>query len=370
MNKLSVLFDHQAFEMQKFGGISRYFYELIKHLPIETQLSLRVSTNYYLNSDSVRHYPGIYAPERLYKWFKGPVKRWNRSFSIQELQDNSCSVFHPTYYNPYFLPYVGSKPYVITVHDMNHELFPQYFSNAEQMIAWKKETITHASRIIAISENTKEDIIRLLQVNPEKIDVVYHGISQIKTTYSELKLPERYILYVGDRGGYKNFARLLSVFSRIVSSERNLCLVCTGKSLKAYEWKQIEALGIKANVLYVKANDLELGQLYQQAALLVYPSLYEGFGIPLLEAYVNDCPVALSAASCFPEIAGDAGSYFDPENEDSMFLSIRNILVDTDLRMSLIEKGRKRLPLYTWEKTAEKTLSVYEKIVPSSTFDL
>lgn len=362
MNKLSILFDHQAFEMQKFGGISRYFYELVKHLPIETQLSLRISTNYYLNSDKAGHYPGIYVPERLYKWFKGPVKGWNKSLSIKKLQESTCSVFHPTYYNPYFLPYLGNKPYVITVHDMNHELYPQYFGNVEQMIAWKKETITHASRIIAISENTKKDIIRLLPVDPEKIDVVYHGINQVKTNYIGLKLPGRYILYVGDRGGYKNFACFLSVFSRIASSEKNLFLICTGKSLKAHEWEQIEALGVKSKVLYVKANDLELGQLYQQAIFLVYPSLYEGFGIPLLEAYLNDCPVALSASSCFPEIAGDAGCYFDPEDEDSMYLSIRSLLIDNDLRKTLIEKGRERLPLYTWEKTAEKTLSVYEKL--------
>lgn len=359
MDDLSILFDHQAFEMQKFGGISRYIYELMRNLPIRTKLSLRVSTNYYLKSDS-EYMTGIYLPERPYKWVKGLVKKMNRNHSIDLLMEGSYSLFHPTYYHPYFIPYLKGTPYVVTVHDMNYELFPQYFGNAEKVIAWKKETIVNATRIIAISNNTKRDLIRLLGGSPEKIDVIYHGITQVKTTYYGLKLPERYVLYVGDRGGYKNFFRFLEAFQQLASLDKHLYLICTGKFLNAYEWVKIENLGLKHRFIYMRANELELGQLYKQALLFVYPSMYEGFGIPILEAYLNGCPVALSDASCFPEIAGEAGAYFDPNDKESMIETIHKLLIDQECRIRLIEEGNKRLPRYTWEETVRKTLNTYE----------
>lgn len=358
----SVLLDHQAFEMQKYGGISRYFYELMKHLPVKTQLSLGLFTNYYLHSDPACHRSGLYLPERPYKWFKGPVKRWNRFLSTQALQRGDFTLFHPTCYNPYFLPYLNGIPYVITVHDMNHELFPHYFGNAEQMIAWKQKTILQADRVIAISEQTKRDILRFLPVDPMRIDVVYHGISQQKREYRGLKLPDRYLLYVGDRGGYKNFNRFLKVFLKLSVLCPDLYLVCTGKSFKSYEYSFIDELDLSSRVLLVKADDRELAQLYQQALLFVYPSLYEGFGIPILEAYLNDCPVALSDASCFPEVAGEAGAFFDPEEEESIFETLRKLLSDEEWRRDLVRKGKERLPLFTWEQTARKTAEVYARL--------
>ena len=245
---------------------------------------------------------------------------------------------------------------------MNHELFPHYFGNAGQMIEWKRKSILNANRIIAISENTKQDIIRLLNVDASKIEVVYHGISQQKIVYRGLRLPERYLLYVGDRGGYKNFNRFLQAFARLSVVHPDLYLVCTGKSFKADEWTNIEQSGLSSRVLLVKANDSELAQLYQQATLFVYPSLYEGFGIPLLEAYLNECPVALSAASCFPEIAGDAGAYFNPEEVESIVQTIETLLGDVEKRNDLVAKGKERLSLFTWEETARKTADVYKHL--------
>lgn len=362
MSDLSILFDHQAFEMQKFGGISRYIYELMRNLPIKSELSLRVSTNYYLQNNS-KYRRGIYLPERPYKWIKGIAKKINKNHSIKLLSEGSYPLFHPTYYHPYFIPYLKGVPYVITVHDMNYELFPQYFSNAEKVIAWKKETIVNATRIIAISNNTKRDLVRLLGVSPNKIDVIYHGITQVRTNYCGLKLPERYVLYVGDRGGYKNFFRFLDAFRQLASLDKSLYLICTGKFLNAYEWMKIEELGLKRQFIYKRANELELGQLYKQALLFVYPSMYEGFGIPILEAYLNGCPVALSDASCFPEIAGEAGAYFDPNDKESMIETIHKLLIDQDCRYRLIEEGKKRLPKYTWEETVRKTLNTYETVL-------
>lgn len=148
-NNITVLFDHQAFEMQKFGGISRYFYELIENLPLHSELSLRLTTNHYLREGACRPFQGMYVPERPYKWFKGIVKQWNRKGSIKRLHRGDYDLFHPTYYHPYFLEELpANKPYVITVHDMNHELFSASLGRAEQMKAWKHETILHASGLL------------------------------------------------------------------------------------------------------------------------------------------------------------------------------------------------------------------------------
>lgn len=138
MSKQTVLFDHQTFEMQKFGGISRYFFELRQKLDCNVKLSLGVTTNHYLKSSG--NCPALYLPERPYKWLKGPIKKYNLSVSQKEIRKGDYDIFHPTYYNPYFLDVLPQgKPYVITVHDMNHELFPQYFGNADKMTAWKRK---------------------------------------------------------------------------------------------------------------------------------------------------------------------------------------------------------------------------------------
>ena len=107
----------------------------------------------------------------------------------------------------------------------------------------------------------------------------------------------------------------------------------------------------------------DLGQLYRQALLFVYPSLYEGFGIPILEAYANHCPVALSNASCFPEIAGEAGAYFKPESVDSIYETISSLLDSDGERTALIQAGKERLKRYSWQKTAEQTGQVYRQVM-------
>lgn len=349
--------------MQRFGGISRYFYELRRHLALDTELSLSVSTNYYLHADpATRRESGLYLPERPYKWFKGWEKRWNRASSLHRLDRGDFRVFHPTYYNPYFLSHLKGKPYVITVHDMTHELFPQYFGNAALMKAWKAETIHCASRIIAISEQTKRDIVRLLAIPQERIEVVYHGSSAIRSNYTGLQLPDEYLLFVGDRYGYKNFDRFLLTFRELASERRDLQLLCVGKPFKKNEIERISKLGLKARVRHYAVSDEALSQLYRQAAVFVYPSLYEGFGFPILEAYTNDCPVALSRASCFPEIAGEAGAYFDPMSADDMADTIRRVLSDSDYRSRLVVLGQKRLPRYTWAETARRTEAVYASL--------
>lgn len=358
MSDMRVLYDHQAFEMQRFGGISRYFDELIRAVPAEARLSLLLSDNYYIRDKCCFPVPSL-----PYKCLKGGVKISNRWYSRQALRTGKYDLFHPTYYNPYFLSELGNKPFVLTVHDMNHELFPHLFRNADQMIAWKKETIRRASHIIAISENTRRDIMEVYNVAPERITVIYHGAGERAPEDGGLALPERYILYVGARGGYKNFDRLLIAFRSLTLEDDSLHLVCVGKPFKKREWERCRELGVADRIRAMQVGTAGLGQVYRQALLFVYPSLYEGFGIPILEAYSHRCPVALSRASCFPEIAGDAGAYFEPESVESIRETIAGLLKAPEKRESLVQAGELRLKRYSWQETARLTGAVYRRVV-------
>ncbi|MBC5632425.1 glycosyltransferase family 4 protein [Parabacteroides hominis] len=358
MKKGCVLYDHQAFEMQRFGGISNYFHELIRSVNVDIRLSLLLSNNYYVGERC-----RFQVATLPYKWFNGPIKSLNRKFSCREIRAGQYDLFHPTYYNPYFLSEIGHKPFVLTVHDMNHELFPHLFPNADLMIAWKKKTIESASRIIAISENTRRDILRFYDIEPQNITVIYHGVGEFRQNTDNLILPERYLLYVGARSGYKNFERFLLAFKLLAEKDDSLHLICVGKPFKKREWLHCQELKVANRIQVMQTGTDDLGQLYRQALLFVYPSLYEGFGIPILEAYANHCPVALSNASCFPEIAGEAGAYFEPESVDSIYETISSLLDSDGERTALIQAGKERLKRYSWQKTAEQTELVYHQVM-------
>ncbi len=358
-----VLYDSQVFDMQRFGGISRYFCEIIKRLNIASDITVRYSINYYLTAYNLGKHR-IPLPRFIFKHYRKQCINKNKKLGKAILSKDNEYLFHPTYYDPYFLKYIGNRPYVITVHDMIHEKFPFYFSDAEKVIKQKKEVISNANRIIAISENTKKDIIELLHINPDKIDVIYHSTSmkRYNDKYS-LQLPLRYILFVGDRAPYKNFERFIEAISLVLPQYKDLSVVCTTPSFNKKEDTLIQNLNLTDRIHQIKASDKELSELYSRAELFVFPSLYEGFGIPILEAYACQCPVALSNTSCFPEIAGKAGIYFDPYSPNSIANSIMEILNNEKTKAQLINEGNKRLELYSWEKAALKTENVYKKIL-------
>lgn len=360
-NQPYILYDNQIFDIQRFGGISRYFCEIMRRLSFKKDIAVRYSINYYLTTYRLGKHR-ILLPRFIFKRFRKLCQNKNKELSRKLLAQKKKFLFHPTYYDPYFLEYIGNNPYVITVHDMIHEKFPSFFSDAHEMIAQKKEVISRANRIIAISENTKRDIIELLHIDPDKIDVIHHSTSmKYFTGKQKLELPNTFLLFVGDRNFYKNFIRLARAFSKLSVQNEDLFLVCTGMPFSITEKVVLDELDITDKVLQIKATDKQLSELYSRAKLFVFPSLYEGFGIPILEAYACYCPVALSNASCFPEIAGNAGIYFDPYSEASIFNAINEIINNDEKRTDLITKGNERLKLFSWEKTTILTENAYLK---------
>lgn len=356
-----ILYDSQIFDLQRFGGISRYFCEIMRRLSIKKDIAVRYSINYYLTTYRLGQHR-IPLPRFIFKHYRKQCQNKNKELCRKLLIQKKKYLFHPTYYEPYFLKYIGENPYIITVHDMIHEKFPSFFSDAFEVITQKKEVISRANRIIAISENTKKDIIELLHIAPDKIDVIYHSTSMKPFIGKQsLELPNTFLLFVGDRNPYKNFDRLVRVFSKLRAKDEELYLVCTGMPFSKTEKALLDKSNISNKVLQIKATDKLLSELYSRARLFVFPSLYEGFGIPILEAYACHCPVALSNTSCFPEIAGNAGVYFDPYSENSILEAINEIIYNDIKRTELIKKGCERLKLFSWEKATILTEKSYLK---------
>lgn len=354
---MNILYDSQIFSYQKFGGISRYFVELMSNLPndIHPINSILLSDNEYLRRSQLRN-KGIYIPS-----FRGKqrmIKPLNNLYSTLKIHQNQFQVFHPTYYNPYFLKQL-KKPYVLTVHDMTHELFNSN-NSVDNTILYKKETIEKADKIIAISENTKKDLINIYNVNEDKIHVIYLGYNQYNHySKSITNLPPYYILFVGQRNGYKNFSTLLHAFAQVNRIHNEIKLICTGTAFTTSELNLISSLKLSKHVRHYFATDEEMAYLYQNAVCFVYPSLYEGFGIPILEAFAAKCPLALSNSSCFPEIAGNAGLYFDPNDSESIAYSILTIIENNDVKDRIVTAGCAQLNKYSWGKMANQIADIY-----------
>lgn len=365
MQKIRALYDYQTFHTQRFGGISRYFYELItRTTAVAPAVAHRYSMNQYIREyEGSRH---TYVPKTLFKVFEGVFRNINRRSSLRAIIKGDYDVFHPTYYDPYFLDALNGKPFVLTIHDMTHERFPQYFSSKDATIDNKRLLAKHATRIIAISENTKRDIVDILNVDESKIDVIYHGIGSRDVVQGcpEQLQGRRYILYVGERRRYKNFENTARAFAMLRENHPDLLLVMTGRPVSEHENGLFHELGIADSVaVYTDVTDDVLMQLYHNAQLFVYPSLYEGFGIPILEAYSQNCPVVLSRASCFPEVADDAAEYFEPDSVSGQYEALCRVLDDDSRRQELIALGRKRLESFTWDETVRRTENTYKSII-------
>ncbi len=391
---MKILYDYQIFSLQKFGGISRYFIEIIKNLPsnIQGEISVEFSDNEYLkNSGIVSNLKNDFEPYRpVDKMLRGlkfkgkkrllnliygnsinnfiDTKKLNKQFSIERIQQQNFDIFHPTYYDSYFLNYLNKKPFILTIHDMIHEIYPELLNDPE-LIRSKAILAKKANHIIVVSEQTKQDVIDILKIPEKKISVIYHANSLKKTIISELNLPEKFILFIGNRGGYKNFLFLSEALAPILKENNDLFIICVGETFTQSELIFLERLNIKDHFISIFVKDNELFEVYQKAVCLIYPSYYEGFGIPILEAFSANCPVLASNQSCFYEIGKDAILYFDPKNLNEITEKVNEILNNKNLAKELSQKGLLRSKMFSWKLSAEKTASVYETFFTNSITD-
>ena len=359
-----ILYDNQMFTFQRFGGVTRYFADLMYNLPddeFRSSMPMRFCENHYVTVTYGRKYPSLSFPKN-YRWRRRIYQLANMAYAWNAVRMCDYDIFHPTYYNPYFLSAVKrrKKPFVLTIHDMTFERYPQDVLIYDRTIPHKKRLIAEADHIIAVSENTKRDIIELLGTDPSKISVVHHGYRPIAEAAPQLF--DRYVLYVGERKGYKNFFPWLSAVRPLLMADPTLRIVCTGNPFSSAEIKFFNKWNVTDRLLHISANDEQMASLYRYALCFVFPSHYEGFGIPILEAFSNGCPVCLSDASCFPEVAGDAALYFNPNDAQSMQDALRELITSSTLRSELSLKGKERVREFSLERMVEATCNVYRKI--------
>lgn len=367
--KMRIAYDYQIFSSQKYGGISRYFLELANRLAdyedglIECLINSPVFVNKYLRSSGNNlKVNGISVPVIPRT---GPFRSSiNRLLSPLAYKRWHPDIVHETYYSPKCVSPPGSR-IVLTVFDMMHELYPDYFSASDQTTEYKKIAVERADHIICISDNTRNDLMRFLAVPQDKISVVHLGFTLAHNNVAKLSRQTRpFLLYVGSRGGYKNFEGLLSAYASRSELRDNFDLVAFGGGpLKPFELDVIQQLHVPhEQVHYITGDDAVLATLYQQASLFVYPSLYEGFGIPPLEAMSFDCPVACSNTSSIPEVVGEAAIQFNPCDTDAIADALVKFLLSSTLRTTLIKRGRDRIKMFSWDKCARETLDIYNSL--------
>jgi glycosyltransferase involved in cell wall biosynthesis len=316
--------------------------------------------NEYISSLSV--VKGIKVPALKYTGFLR--RKVNKNYQrIMLRETNNQTITHQTFYYSPFIKTSGKV--VVTVYDMVTEIYPQYFSNEINYSLLKRQCCERADKIIAISQSTMNDLVRFFDISPEKI-VVTHLASSLKendASSSVKHFDEPYMLFVGERKDYKNFEGLMEAFAASESLKKFFHLVCFGgPPVTKGEIVRLQELGIKDRVHYVRGGDALLCNYYRNAVAFICPSLYEGFGIPILEAMELSCPVICANTGSLPEVAGDAAIYFDPSVTGSMQHALETSLFDKNLLNDLRRRGLKRQAKFSWDRCAEETMAVYNSL--------
>jgi glycosyltransferase involved in cell wall biosynthesis len=364
---MRILFDEQIFSNQRVGGISRYYSELVKALNITGGATARILSPLCTNQYA-RDLPSSYRLGLPFPAIPGSEKFvWhvNRLFSSPGTKWFKPDIVHQTYFSRYKLRRQGSRV-VVTVHDMMHELHPENFPDSALVSSQKLHAVENADLVICVSENTRKDLLAITGIDRAKTAVVYHGIDHLRPSPSKKPVAgiQPYLLYVGLRHTYKNFDGLIKAFGRCPEINQRFNLVCFGGGpLSPHESDLIAKLNIpRGKIILTQGNDAVLCALYRYAEAFVYPSVYEGFGFPPLEAMSQGCPVVSSNTSSLPEVLGDAAEYFDPHDVDDMAGAIQRVIGQPNRARELKDSGLRRAQKYTWAKCAQRTLQCYRDI--------
>ena len=368
---MKIAYDHQIFGWQQYGGISRYFFELASNIAVSKAADVTVVSPVFVNaylqsaSDGLRvigkKVPAIRRSGRLFR-------AANQLLAPALMRNLSPDIVHETYYSKTRCAPAKSRV-VLTVFDMIHERYPDSFPAWDSTAQEKALAVRRADHIICISKQTRSDLIEILKVNPDDTSVVNLGFTLTQGEFGNpiaTAVSDRpYLLYVGSRGGYKNFDGFIRAFASNDRLRNFFDVVAFGGgAFSSRELGLFTGLGLHGgSVRHVAGDDARLATLYRGAEVFVYPSLYEGFGIPPLEAMGFDCPVVCSNTSSIPEVVGDAALFFDPNDLSSMEGALAEITGNAGLRNSLIARGRERIKIFSWKKCAEETVEIYKKVL-------
>ena len=357
-------FDEQIFAAQHYGGISRLFAELAKQFIGNADLDVSLSpldapvVNRYLLDDADLR-------SRLAVSEAGSsVSALGRYFTHMRPRTR-VDIIHNTFYLPHGLAgYPGARR-VVTVHDMIPELMPRTRRRLD-FLTLKKRYVMSADRVICVSQATRDDLLRVYGSISAPIDVVYHGVDPTFRPGAPRVdgMPDRYVLFVGNRGQYKDADVLVRAFASIRRQFDDVSLVFVGGGpFTRREARQLDELGIADRTRQFSLSDAAMPGAYGNALACVFPSQFEGFGLPALEAMACGTPAVLARSTSLPEVGGDAASYFSPGVATDLAGVMAGLLADEQSRREHGVAGVERAAQFTWDASARATASIYSSLV-------
>lgn len=362
-------------------GLAIYATNLIQHLLLVDRMN-----DFVLFAAKDQELPDFLKPPVLKEHvrivgLKRPTRNiflWDQVCWYPLLQKHRIEVFHSLVYG---VPLLCPCPKVLTIHDLTPLIFPDFITAFRHKAVFRFNFFTgkYADRIITSSHNSRRDLMRYLQIPEDKISVIFDGVRQdyrviedaqaIEQAKTRYRIPGKFILYVGGFDRNKNLTTLVKAFDSLVRNESlddPFFLVFVGKLSPAADAVRdvVNSLGLENRVVFADfvPEDDQI-RLYNAAELFVFPSLYEGFGLPPLEAMACGTPVISSHASSLPEVVGDAAILIDPHSPENLCEAMRNILMNRELQEDLRRKGLKRVRHFPWEATARRTLQVYQQVL-------
>lgn len=363
----------------RHAGISNYIYQILRNVPRSDPRNQYVafvgdgraltgldSSNL---TGAVSALPARIVPARIL---------WEQCFQPLSLRARDADLVHCPMH---VVPFLSGRRKVVTVHDLAFMAFPSVHKrwNRLYLTLFTRWSLTQAQGIIAVSESTRLELSRLLRVPASRVTVVHNGVDSrfrpvqsseaLQTFRDRLGLPARFILFLGTLEPRKNVSTLVRAFAMARANlPEGVKLVLAGGKGWGYEgvFQVVEELGLEADVLFPGfVPDVDLPLLYSAAEVFAYPSLYEGFGLPPLEAMACGTPVVVSNASSLPEVVGDAGLLVDPQDPEALARSMVKVVDDPGLRADLTKRGIERAGLFSWQKTAVETIAVYREAMSS-----
>lgn len=386
---MKILFDLRTLQdSSKVRGIGRYSYELITHLK---KLYPDLSCQLFLDSNLRQVARDIEEDFESSEKFLTPLKPWfilksfkkyKREYIANTINQIQTDLVHFTgQFN--LSPYITQK-YIVTVHDLIPFLFKKpffyggqikYFYNRD--INKLKNILDKAAKIITVSGFSKDDLIKVLEIDPQKVEIIHNGIGdqfkkradpdQIDVVLKKYNIMQPYVLYTGGMEDRKNIKALLRSYRSFKQSYgRNYKLVVVGKIEHVFRAHEIKKYGLKADVIFTDfIPDDDLVCIYAGAQFFLFLSLYEGFGMPPLEAMAQGVPVISLKSTSLPEILGEAPFYVENSSEESVVPAMIRMSEEDSLRQALSKKGQEQAKKYSWEDTARKTMEVYTKVISS-----
>lgn len=355
----NILCNSQFFH-QRFGGVTRYSVNLIERMivnEIDFKICAPIYKNKYIRTIEKKYIHGLYFSRYPNISF---LRYINNSLTNFYMNDKNKKLIH-FMYDPELVPKILNKKKIITIHDTTHEKFN--FNYKDDFFIKRKKILNQIDLIICVSESTKNDLIEFYNLNSDKIFVIYNGadhLNKISNRNFHLTKQKPYILYVGSRAKYKNFRLFIESYQKSTKILNNFNITCFGGGKFTKDEKEFfNKLNIKKNISLTLGDDESLKNCYNNASLLVYPSLSEGFGISILEAMHSLCPTLVSDIPVFREILGDNVCYFKSNSHEDLVFNMEKILFDSSYQKKLILSGSKISKKYSWSTCYNNTINLY-----------